>query len=99
MDQLLESKRLRPQFHSDGLQDLPFSKVSSDEEAVKLMNDSPYGLTASIWTNAQNSQEAFLKIIDQLETGTVFLNRSAPCVESYPLTLISFEAAITWTRR
>ncbi|KAJ8073530.1 hypothetical protein PM082_011806 [Marasmius tenuissimus] len=53
-------------------------KVSSDEEAIKLMNDSPYGLTASVWTNAEansDSQEAFLKFVDELETGTVFLNR------------------------
>jgi len=53
-------------------------KVTSDEEAVKLMNDSPYGLTASIWTNAAEhpeSEEAFLKLEDQLECGTVFLNR------------------------
>ncbi|KAJ7615051.1 succinate semialdehyde dehydrogenase [Mycena polygramma] len=53
-------------------------KVSSDEEAVKLMNDSPYGLTASIWTNAEKhpeSEEAFLRLEDQIEAGTVFLNR------------------------
>ncbi|KAF5337946.1 hypothetical protein D9758_013100 [Tetrapyrgos nigripes] len=53
-------------------------KVASDAEALKLMNDSPYGLTASIWTNAvanSESQEAFLKFADELETGTVFLNR------------------------
>ncbi|KAK7036682.1 hypothetical protein VNI00_011347 [Paramarasmius palmivorus] len=53
-------------------------KVSSDDEAIKLMNDSPYGLTASVWTNAAanpESQEAFLKFVDELETGTVFLNR------------------------
>ncbi|KXN81701.1 Succinate-semialdehyde dehydrogenase [NADP(+)] [Leucoagaricus sp. SymC.cos] len=53
-------------------------KVSSDEEAIKLMNDSPYGLTASVWTNAERSPEseqAFLRIVDELETGTVFLNR------------------------
>ncbi|KIY70852.1 succinate semialdehyde dehydrogenase [Cylindrobasidium torrendii FP15055 ss-10] len=53
-------------------------KVSSDEEAIKLMNDSPYGLTASVWTNADknaDSQEAFYKFADELETGTVFLNR------------------------
>ena len=52
--------------------------MSSDEEAIKLMNDSPYGLTASVWTDAQNnegSREAFEKIVDELETGTVFLNR------------------------
>ncbi|KAJ3846047.1 succinate semialdehyde dehydrogenase [Lentinula lateritia] len=53
-------------------------KVSSDEEAIKLMNDSPYGLTASVWTSAstsESSEEAFLNIADQIETGTVFLNR------------------------
>jgi len=53
-------------------------KVVDDEEAVRLMNDSVYGLTASIWTNAQadpKSEEAFLKIEEQLECGTVFLNR------------------------
>ncbi|KAI0307926.1 succinate semialdehyde dehydrogenase [Multifurca ochricompacta] len=53
-------------------------KVCSDEEAIRLMNDSPYGLTASVWTNAEKnpeSQEAFLKFVDELHTGTVFLNR------------------------
>ncbi|KAI5121528.1 hypothetical protein M0805_002588 [Coniferiporia weirii] len=52
--------------------------VSSDEEALALMNDSPYGLTASIWTDAAHNKEseaAFLKFVDDLETGTVFLNR------------------------
>ncbi|KAG8963696.1 hypothetical protein FRC03_002668 [Tulasnella sp. 419] len=53
-------------------------KVKSDEEAVKLMNDSPYGLTASVWTNAAKNSEseaAFQNLADQIETGTVFLNR------------------------
>ncbi|KAI0304764.1 succinate semialdehyde dehydrogenase [Russula brevipes] len=53
-------------------------KVSNDDEAVRLMNDSPYGLTASVWTNAETnpeSQNAFLKLVDELHTGTVFLNR------------------------
>ncbi|KAF5380042.1 hypothetical protein D9615_006154 [Tricholomella constricta] len=53
-------------------------KVSSDAEALALMNDSPYGLTASVWTNAEQnsaSEEAFLRFSDALETGTVFLNR------------------------
>ncbi|RDB18652.1 hypothetical protein Hypma_014768 [Hypsizygus marmoreus] len=53
-------------------------KVSSDTEALHLMNDSPYGLTASIWTNAHHnpeSESAFLGLVDGLETGTVFLNR------------------------
>ena len=53
-------------------------KVSSDEEAIELMNDSPYGLTASVWTDAQNpeSEKAFMRFVDELETGTVFMNRS-----------------------
>ncbi|KZS95332.1 succinate semialdehyde dehydrogenase [Sistotremastrum niveocremeum HHB9708] len=45
-------------------------KVSSDEEALKLMNDSPYGLTASIW-----SKSAPDSLVENLEFGTVFLNR------------------------
>ena len=42
------------------------------------MNDSPYGLTASVWTNVEGnsaSQEAFAMFVESLETGTVFLNR------------------------
>ncbi|KAI0643224.1 NAD-aldehyde dehydrogenase [Trametes meyenii] len=53
-------------------------KVASDEEAIALMNDSPYGLTASVWTNAEGNPEseaAFLQFVDELHTGTVFLNR------------------------
>ena len=47
-------------------------KVKSDEEAIRLMNDSPYGLTAGIWTS---DLEAAERIGDQIETGTVFMNR------------------------
>jgi acyl-CoA reductase-like NAD-dependent aldehyde dehydrogenase len=47
-------------------------KVSSDEEAVRLMNDSPYGLTASIWTGDMAAAEA---IGDRVQTGTLFMNR------------------------
>ncbi|HYN13357.1 MAG TPA: aldehyde dehydrogenase family protein [Burkholderiales bacterium] len=46
--------------------------VASDEEAIKLMNDSRYGLTASIWTA---DAEAALCIGEQVETGTWFMNR------------------------
>lgn len=46
--------------------------VRSDSEAVRLMNDSRYGLTASIWTSDRDAARA---IGDQLETGTVFMNR------------------------
>jgi acyl-CoA reductase-like NAD-dependent aldehyde dehydrogenase len=47
-------------------------KVKDDAEAIRLMNDSPYGLTASIWT--QDADEA-AAIGAQVETGTVFMNR------------------------
>lgn len=51
-------------------------RVPSDKAALELMNDSPYGLTASIWTtNQPDSEAAFLRFVDELETGTVFLNR------------------------
>ncbi len=46
--------------------------VNNDEEAVRLMNDSAYGLTGSIWTK---DQEAAIQIGDRLETGTCFMNR------------------------
>lgn len=46
--------------------------VKDDAEAIALMNDSPYGLTASIWT-ADTGVAA--SIGAQLETGTVFMNR------------------------
>jgi acyl-CoA reductase-like NAD-dependent aldehyde dehydrogenase len=47
-------------------------KVGSDEEAVRLLYDSPFGLTASLWTT---DEEAALRIGDEVETGTVFMNR------------------------
>ncbi len=47
-------------------------KVRGDDEAVSLMNDSPYGLTASIWT-ADTDRAAALG--SRIETGTVFMNR------------------------
>lgn len=46
--------------------------VDGDEQAVSLMNDSEFGLTASIWTS---DLEAARRIGDDIETGTVFMNR------------------------
>ena len=46
--------------------------VESDEEAVLLMNDSPYGLTASIWTEDLHRANTIGR---QIHTGTVFANR------------------------
>lgn len=52
---------------------IPVMKVSSDDEAIALMNDSQFGLTASIWTKDMAKGEA---IADQVEAGTVFVNRA-----------------------
>jgi len=48
------------------------TKVRSDDEAIRLMNDSPYGLTASIWTA---DAERAARVGAQVETGTFFMNR------------------------
>lgn len=48
-------------------------KVKSDEQALELMNDSPYGLTASLWTQ---DPERAARIGRDIETGTVFMNRA-----------------------
>ena len=58
-------------------------KVSGDEEALELMNDSPYGLTAAIWTQDVDAARA---IGDEIQTGTVFMNRC-----DY------LDPALTWT--
>jgi acyl-CoA reductase-like NAD-dependent aldehyde dehydrogenase len=46
--------------------------VDGDEQAIALMNDSRYGLTASIWTR---DADAALAVGDRVETGTWFMNR------------------------
>ena len=58
-------------------------KVSGDREAIELMNDSPYGLTAAIWTEDVDAAQAIGR---EIETGTVFMNRC-----DY------LDPALTWT--
>ena len=48
-------------------------KVSTDDEATRLMNDSAFGLTASLWTS---DLDRAARVGDQIETGTVFMNRA-----------------------
>jgi acyl-CoA reductase-like NAD-dependent aldehyde dehydrogenase len=47
--------------------------VKDDEEALALMNDCAYGLTASLWTG---DVDRALSLGRRIETGTVFLNRA-----------------------
>ena len=46
--------------------------VSTDAQAVRLMNDSSYGLTASVWTRDLDTGE---RLGTQIESGTIFTNR------------------------
>jgi len=48
-------------------------RVRNDAEAIHLMNDSAYGLTASIWTESYDTAQV---LGAQIETGTVFMNRA-----------------------
>lgn len=65
---------------------IPIMKVKDDEEAVRLMNDSEFGLTASIWTK---DAEKGSQLIEDVEAGTVFINR---CDYPSPVSLYCF----TW---
>lgn len=51
---------------------IPVMRVKDDKEAVSLMNDSKFGLTASIWTK---DVETGHRLADDVEAGTVFVNR------------------------
>lgn len=68
---------------------IPIMKVSSDDEAVALMNDSDYGLTASVWTKDIQAGE---ELTERIEAGTVFINRCdypspVSLTQSYPRAL------------
>lgn len=61
---------------------IPVMKVKSDAEAIKLMNDSQFGLTASIWTKDVDKGH---ELLDDVEAGTVFVNRcDFPSPVSHP---------------
>ena len=60
---------------------LPIQTVSSKEEAIKLANALPHGLTASVWTKNIKKAE---KISRQLEAGTVGINKTGGSLNECP---------------
>ncbi len=55
---------------------LPVMLFDSDDEAIRLANDSDYGLSASIWTRDRSREEALAR---RIEAGTVMLNDAVSC--------------------
>jgi acyl-CoA reductase-like NAD-dependent aldehyde dehydrogenase len=55
---------------------LPIMPFDTDAEAVRLANDSEYGLAASVWTRNPSRGEAVAR---QLKAGTVMINDAVSC--------------------
>ena len=55
---------------------LPVMPFDSDEEAVRLANDSEYGLAASVWTRDRARGEAIAR---RIQAGTVMVNDAVSC--------------------
>ena len=52
---------------------MTWETISGDDEALNLMNDCQYGLTASLWTS---DPDRAARLGERIETGTVFMNRA-----------------------
>jgi acyl-CoA reductase-like NAD-dependent aldehyde dehydrogenase len=71
---------------------IPVMKVKSDEEATKLMNDSEFGLTASIWTKDTRKGS---ELAESVDAGTVFVNRcDYPSPVSFIMRLVFCPTAV-----
>lgn len=61
---------------------IPVMKVASEQEAIRLANDSIYGLNGSVWTKDQERGE---RVATQLETGGVSVNNAMATIFQFPL--------------
>jgi acyl-CoA reductase-like NAD-dependent aldehyde dehydrogenase len=66
---------------------LPIVKVADEAEALRLANDSPYGLSSSVWTK---SDDRGRRVAGQLEAGNVCVN---DCLISYGVSGLPFGGA------
>lgn len=57
---------------------MPFDNA---DEAVRLANDTPYGLAASVWTN---DLSAVMNVVPKIQAGTVWVNSHIPLDPNLP---------------
>ncbi|MFW6097788.1 MAG: aldehyde dehydrogenase family protein [Chloroflexota bacterium] len=63
---------------------MPIMKVRDDQEAIRLANDSTYGLSASVWSEDQQRAE---RVAQELEVGSVVVNDT---ITHYAVTQLPF---------
>jgi succinate-semialdehyde dehydrogenase/glutarate-semialdehyde dehydrogenase len=56
-------------------------RVQTEDEMLRLANDSPFGLAASVWTSDASEQKQF---IERLEVGMVFVNAMVASTPELP---------------
>jgi acyl-CoA reductase-like NAD-dependent aldehyde dehydrogenase len=61
---------------------LPIMKVSNEDEAIALANDSNYGLASSVWTTSKERAE---RVGRRIESGGVNINNAMTHVFQFPL--------------
>ncbi|MHB8695730.1 MAG: aldehyde dehydrogenase family protein [Solirubrobacteraceae bacterium] len=74
---------------------LPVMKVADEEEALRLANDSPYGLSSSIWTRDAARAE---RVGRRIEAGAVNVNNAAANAFQFPLPFGGWKQSGTGSR-